>query len=451
MKGIDFASLDSLRGAKIGIFGLGVSGRSAYKLAQVMGCEICVVNQAKEDLEGSHVFYEQTSADAPGALAKCDLILLSPGIPRDHQVLAQAHIAETPIWNEIELSFRLISRAFSATKWLAITGTNGKTTTVTMVAQMLESDGRSFFVGGNIGTPLSDLAFDFVEGRFTDESFPKTIILELSSFQLESLGQFRPHACAILNISASHGERYQKIRDYAQAKGNIVNRLGAGDLFLSLENDTWSEKVVKKGAWFWERIDPDSLHFDDLIISNFKPFGHHNLVNLAFAIRLAQAAGVQNPAIQNVIDSFEGVHHRLEKVFENESSLILNDSKSTNWASTLMAIKSVRGDEKWSTKNITLVIGGKCRGENDLPDKDTIDRLMHYKVEIIVFGEFATKFKVQMTMLFPNLTVAENFDLILNSWNRLGVLLFSPAFPSFDSFKSYSERGDRFKNLVNAR
>ncbi len=451
MKGIDFASLDSLRGAKIGIFGLGVSGRSAFKLAQALGCKICVVNQAKEELEGDYVFFEQSDVSASSALAGCDLILLSPGIPRDHQVLLQANQNQTPIWNEIELSFRLLSRVFVSTKWLAITGTNGKTTTVTMVAQMLESDGRPYFVGGNIGTPLSDLALDFVKGRFSNESFPKTIILELSSFQLESLEQFRPHACAILNISPSHGERYMKIRDYAQAKGNIVNRLGAGDLFLSLENDTWTEKVVKKGAWFWERIDPDSLHFDDLIISNFKPFGHHNLVNLAFATRLAHAAGVETAAIQKVIESFEGVHHRLEKIFEDESSLILNDSKSTNWASTLMAIKSVRSDEKWSTKKITLVAGGKCRGENDLPDTDTIDRLKHYKVEIILFGEFAVKFKEPMTEIFSNLRVAENFDLILKAWDAEGVLLFSPAFPSFDSFKSYSERGDRFKKLVDAR
>jgi len=110
VKGIDFASLDSLRGAKIGIFGLGVSGRSAFKLAQVLGCEICVVNQSKEHLEGNHTFYEQSDAGASNALAECDLILLSPGIPRDHQVLLQANQEGTPIWNEIELSFRLLSR-----------------------------------------------------------------------------------------------------------------------------------------------------------------------------------------------------------------------------------------------------------------------------------------------------------------------------------------------------
>lgn len=451
MKGIDFASLDSLRGAKIGIFGLGVSGRSAFNLAQGLGCDVLVVNQAKEALIGSHEFFLQDDPRAQAALASCDIILLSPGIPRDHEVLKEALGNQTPIWNEIELSFRILSQASASTKWLAITGTNGKTTTVTMVAQMLESDGRAYFVGGNIGTPLSDLALEYVQGKLTKESFPNTIILELSSFQLESLDQFRPHGCAILNISPSHGERYLKIRDYAQAKGNIVNRLGAGDLFLSLENDNWTEKIVKKGAWFWERIDPDALHFEDLVISNFKPFGQHNLVNLAFATRLAQAAGVENQAIQNVIDHFEGVHHRLEKVFEDDSSLILNDSKSTNWASTLMAIKSVRNDEKWSRLPITLIVGGKCRGENDLPDTDTIDRLKYYDVKIILFGEFAQKFEVQMKQLFLDLVVVESFEKLVSRWDRKGVLLFSPAFPSFDSFKSYSERGDSFKRLVEAR
>ncbi len=451
MKGIDFASLESLRKAKIGIFGLGVTGRSAFTLCQALGCKTVVVNQQVETLEGQYEFFSQNDPSASAALASCDLVLLSPGIPRDHEVLGLTHEKSIPVWNEIELSFRILSKVFPLTKWLAITGTNGKTTTVTMLAQMLEADEQHYFVGGNIGTPLSELCLKYVNNELDEDNFPQSIVLELSSFQLESLDQFRPHGSAILNISASHGERYKRVRDYAEAKGNIVKRLGAGDLFLSLEDDVWSEKIVRPGAWFWERIDPNSLHFDDLVISNFQPFGHHNLVNLAFATRLAQAASVKTSAIQNVIDSFKGVSHRLEKVLETDTALILNDSKSTNWASTLAAVKSVRTDEKWFNRSLSLVIGGKCRGENDLPDKDTLDRLNHYQVKVMIFGEFAHKYSKEMKEMFSDLLVCEEFDSILKKWSEDGVLLFSPAFPSFDSFKNYADRGDSFKKLVETR
>src|SRR5690606_25854401 len=109
--------------------------------------------------------------------------------------------------------------------------------------------------------------------------YPAAIVLELSSFQLESLDEFRPHGCAILNISPSHGERYDRVRDYAEAKGNIVKRISAGDVFFSLKDDSWSEKVIRPGTFLWERIDPKQLNFSNFDLSRFKPFGIHNKVN----------------------------------------------------------------------------------------------------------------------------------------------------------------------------
>lgn len=445
-----FASLDSLNGAKIGVFGLGVTGKAACRLAKACGSKLLVVNQSIEKLDEVDQFLLQDDPAAADSLADCELILLSPGIARTHPVLSKAIEKKIPIWNEIELGFRILRTISPQTKWLAITGTNGKTTTVTLLGQMLEEDGRGYFVGGNIGTPLCDLLADYCLGKIKDNNLPATVILELSSFQLESLVEFRPHAAAILNISASHGERYAQVRDYAEAKGQIVKKLGPADIFLSLKGDTWTEKVIRLGAWFWERVDADNIDFAGFSIAKYKPFGRHNLVNLAFAIRLAQVAGAESEAIQRAIDKFEGVSHRLEKVLESSTKLILNDSKSTNWASSLAALNSVQADQTWSKQRITLVIGGKCRGHHDMPDKETLERLAVNGIEVFLFGEFGHKYEKPMQELFPKCRLIEKFEKILSSWSGEGVLLFSPAFPSFDEFGSYSERGDRFKSLVNA-
>lgn len=451
MNKIAFASIDELKDARVGVFGLGVTGRAACKLAKVGGAKLIVVNQSKEEIEGHDLFLTQDDERAPLALAECDVILLSPGIPRNHPVLELALRNGTPIWNEIELAFRMLRKPLAASKWLAITGTNGKTTTVTLVGEMLKNDGRGVFVGGNIGTPLSELAVQIFSGELTSDKYPASIVLELSSFQLESLVEFRPHGAAILNISASHGERYERVRDYAEAKGHIVDQLGAGDIFLSLKDDTWTEKVVRAGSWLWERIDPDNLAFDDINVENYKPFGQHNLVNLAFAIRLAKAASASSEAIQSVTNTFTGVHFRLERVFENDEQLILNDSKSTNWASTLAAINSVRADANWGDKQITLLVGGKCRGHNDIPEDEVVEKLEHFGVAVHFFGEFGKNYQTELQKLFPKGKYVASFSELVKSWDGHGVLLFSPAFPSFDEFKSYSDRGERFTGLVNAR
>lgn len=445
-----FASQEELSRARIGVFGLGVSGRSACRLVKQCGATLIVVNQQLEQLDDHDVFLLQDDERAALALAECDVILLSPGIAREHPVLQLALENNVSVWNETELAFRLLRPLLPNAKWLAITGTNGKTTTVTILGEILKQKQAEVFIGGNIGTPLSDLAYDILSHKLSEKDYPAAIVLELSSFQLESLDSFRPHGSAILNISASHGERYERVRDYAEAKGKIVKQLGAGDVFVSLQNDSWSEKVVRSGAWLWERIDPNQLEFDEeLELSTFKPFGAHNLVNLAFAIRLARIAQVSNQHIQAVIDTFSGVPHRLERVFEDADQLILNDSKSTNWASTMAAVRSVRSDEIWGDKALTLVVGGKCRGHNDLPEDELVEHLIKMKVTVAIFGEFAQKYATQMQQHFSDLIVISKFDKIIEQWSRKGVLLFSPGFPSFDNFKSYADRGDQFKKLIN--
>lgn len=446
-----FASFEELSQARIGVFGLGVTGRAACELIHACGGKPVVVNQqATSELSFEHTFYLQDDPQAAHALAECDIVLLSPGIARTHAVLDLVHEKKVPVWNEIELAFRLLNKKIEPLRWLAITGTNGKTTTVTLLGEMLKYDGRGVFIGGNIGTPLCELARQIFTGELAPEHYPATIVLELSSFQLESLETFRPHGCAILNISASHGERYERVRDYALAKAQIVKRLGPGDVFLSLQDDNWSEKLIKASNWRWERVNPSQLNFGEYNVSRFQPFGAHNLVNLAFAIRLAEVAGAKPGAIQVAIENFKGVSHRLENIYQDEYSLVLNDSKSTNWASTMAALKSVLNDEQWGQSQITLVIGGKCRGHHDIPEAETLELFEKANVKLCIFGEFAQLHGARMQELYQHnqVNIAVNFEDILDGWNGRGVLLFSPGFPSFDAFKSYSERGDRFGQLI---
>src|SRR5690606_226622 len=133
----------------------------------------------------------------------------------------------------------------------------------------------------------------------------------------------------------------------------------------------------------------------------------------------------------------------------SENFLILNDSKSTNWASTLAALHSIKSDVRWGSSKIFLCVGGKCRGHHDMPSQEIIEQLQHYQIHLCLFGEFGQKYAESIREHFSDLKVAIEFESILGLWDQSGVFLFSPAFPSFDQFKSYSERGERFKQLVN--
>jgi UDP-N-acetylmuramoylalanine--D-glutamate ligase len=432
---------------KVSIFGLGRSGLSALKAALKLNFDVFVVNQGKPEtwenfadvkalLPLDHMIEQIYAEDI---FATSDLIIISPGIPSTHDVLVKAVGKRIPILSEIEFGLQ-----FTQAPIVAITGTNGKTTTTSMIGEMFSQNGLRPFVCGNIGTPVCDLAF-------VTEKYD-VIVMEVSSFQLETIKDFHPHVALILNITPNHGERYHDVHDYAKAKFNIVRNMTQDDhLIYHADNEfisKWAENLkVGRHAYHEKTIKQKLSELYDL--SQFHLVGDHNLYNLYCAGLAVRLMGNHlkkdlRPGIQLAINSFKGVPHRIEFVGSFSSGKVYNDAKSTNILSTLTAMKSFEGE-----KNLYLILGGKKRGNNDSL-KDYIPEFKKYVKKILLIGETASMLNEELKDQL-NVEVVDTFENALEFFkkeNSNGVLLLSPSYPSFDQFKNYGHRGDTFKKLV---
>jgi UDP-N-acetylmuramoylalanine--D-glutamate ligase len=319
---------------------------------------------------------------------------------------------------------------------LAITGSNGKTTTTTMLGLALEAAGKKIFVGGNIGTPLCDYAINPIDLDY--------MVLELSSFQLESMDKFHVHVGCVLNLVSNHGERYTKFEDYVRAKYHIADRMQASDHLVIDASAPLLTELESKGDF--------QLHLMDLSVKNikealskiydltrFRLVGDHNLMNLYALHCMLLPLGDFTSAIQSVIESFPGVPHRVEWVRD----AIYNDAKSTNWEATLTALRAVK-----SRGLVDLIVGGKVRGSGEELTPEQINELASSVKKLWLIGESASLVAKQLSgrvELEEVGTLAGAVSAIKRS--NFDVVLFSPAFPSFDQFKNYVERGVAFKKL----
>jgi UDP-N-acetylmuramoylalanine--D-glutamate ligase len=432
---------------KVSIFGLGRSGLSALKAALKLNFDVFVINQGKPEswenfndvkalLPIDHLIEQSYAEDI---FASSDLIIISPGIPSTHDVLVRAVGKKVPILSEIEFGLQ-----FSQAPIIAITGTNGKTTTTSMIGEMISQNGLKPFVCGNIGTPVCDLAF-------TNEKYD-VIVMEVSSFQLETIKDFHPHVALILNITPNHGERYNDVYDYAKAKFNIAKNMTQDDhLIYHADNEfisKWAANLkVGRHAYHEQNIKDKLIEIYDL--SQFHLVGEHNLYNLYCAGLAVRLMGNHlkkdlRPGIQLAINSFKGVPHRIEFVGNFSVGKVYNDAKSTNILSTLTAIKSFQGE-----KNLYLILGGKKRGNNDSL-KAYIPEFKKYVKKILLVGETAPMLNDELKNDL-DVEVVNTFEGALDYFkfqNSKGVLLLSPSYPSFDQFKNYGHRGDTFKKLV---
>jgi UDP-N-acetylmuramoylalanine--D-glutamate ligase len=444
-----------LKNKKVLVFGMGVSGLSALRFLALLGAELRAVNSHHPDtwakspgvldyISKDQCFSEE-EAQSKNVFMKVDLVILSPGIPRDHFLLRPIHEKQKPIWGEHELAYRYLEETNQLKPIIGITGTNGKTTTTTFLGEMIKADQKKVFVGGNIGTPFCDYAIDVFQGAPAVDY----ILLELSSFQLESIDRFHVNIAIILNIFQNHGERYQRIEDYAQAKFFITNRFSDSDVLIYPKNfsiiESWASRQKGKKL----TVDTNNPQFSR-DISSFKLPGLHNKVNLAFILHIAPLLNLSDAAIDKTISEFPGVHHRVE--FINPGNQfpkfkIFNDAKSTNWDATITAVSAM--DEIGG--NLFLIIGGKKRGQGDsiLPYLEILTKKVH---TFFLIGEMAgeieqeIKGKVQYSRTD---TLEKTIEyLSLNKSKEEAILLFSPAFPSFDQFKNYAERGNHFVKLV---
>jgi UDP-N-acetylmuramoylalanine--D-glutamate ligase len=374
------------------------------------------------------------------------LIVVSPGVPVDAPLLVQARAMGEAVIGEIELAAQFLPGPL-----VAITGSNGKTTTTTLTGEILTAGGLSTLVGGNIGTPAISLA---------ERAKPETVIvLEVSSFQLETIQTFRPKVAVVLNVTPDHLDRHRTFEAYVDAKARMFENQQGGDFaVLNADDPTcvgmaartraqvfWfsRQKEVKQGA----RVRDGNILFRDgaqqreiMQVSEIPLKGAHNLENVLAAVSAGALMGCAPEKIRQAVRDFKAVEHRLEFVATIRGVDYYNDSKATNVDATIKALESFPA-------NIHLILGGKDKGS----DYTVLNDLLRQRVKrVYTIGAAAEKIESQVKGV--EIVHAETLENALRKANALAlagdVVLLAPACASFDQFKSYEHRGKVFKEIV---
>jgi UDP-N-acetylmuramoylalanine--D-glutamate ligase len=381
---------------------------------------------------------------------RLDMIVVSPGVPLEFAPIQEAFALGIPVIGELELAYLIKS---DQVEMFAITGTNGKTTTIALLQDIMERDGRQSSAGGNIGVPLCSLV---------DEMDNGVIVAEISSFQLETAVTFRPRICGILNITPDHIDRHKTMEEYIRVKSKIFSQQGAGDyLILNYEDErVLGYQCLAKSQvinYSTERILPEGVFVENNSIfitrggkteviaslENVRLRGKHNRENILCAVAMAWVAGVSGEVVQESLSTFKAVRHRLEEVAEHRGVLYVNDSKGTNPDSTIKALEAFE-------RPIILIAGGRAKGGG----YNDVARLMAAKIKgLVLLGEAKELLKsAVMDYGFKNIYEVDDFPAAVYKASELAVdgdvVLLSPACASWDMFPSYEHRGDLFCDLV---
>ena len=445
-----------LKGKKVLVVGLGKSGLAAALFLRRRGAQVTVSDiRSAESLakEIPALLEEGIMVEAGGhgllTFRRQDLIVVSPGVPMDTPELMQAKSLGRPVIGELELAARFLKG-----KILAITGSNGKTTTTALAGEILKEAGLPTLVAGNIGLPVVGLIEES-----TDETWS---VLEVSSFQLESTVEFHPAIAVILNITPDHLDRHGTFENYALAKERIFAAQDADD-FVVLNADNaraaaaavrskaavcWFsiEHAVRRGAWVENgqvvyRGAADGEVETIMPLGKIPLKGEHNVENVLAAACAALLAGVGREAIAGAIEKFQAVEHRLEFVATINGVEYYNDSKATNVDATEKAVAAFPG-------GIHLILGGKDKGS----DYTTLSQLLRERVRAVyTIGSAAAKIESHLRGVAPMQscgTLAKAVSAAAAAARPGDVVLLAPACSSFDQFENYEERGRIFKQLV---
>ena len=379
-----------------------------------------------------------------GLLCRARRLVVSPGIAPAHPAIRAARAAGVEILGDVEIFCRNINAPL-----IAVTGSNGKSTVVSLLAKMLERSGLRVGLGGNFGTPALDLLSPHA---------PDYYLLELSSFQLETLRSHRPAAAAVLNVSADHLDRYADIREYARAKENIY--AGGGSMVINLDDEvvsgmllperetlTYSLALPEADFSISRRNGENWLVNRDAVLvkqSDLKVHGMHNLANILAALALGRALDLPVPPMLEALCEFTGLPHRCERVAGADGVDWFNDSKGTNVGATLAALNGLSNGRK----NIILIAGGDGKGADFSPLGSAIGK--HVKSTIVIgksANDIAAIVPDEKTVFY-----ATGMGPAVNTAFRLArpgdTVLLSPACASLDMFKDFAERGDVFKRCV---
>jgi UDP-N-acetylmuramoylalanine--D-glutamate ligase len=373
-----------------------------------------------------------------------DLIVLSPGIPDTIPALQAARQKGIPIISEIEMAFHNMKGTV-----IGITGTNGKSTTTELTGAMLKEGGKSAFVCGNIGIPLID---------FCANSKPEDFyVVEISSFQLETVHKFRPHIAALINLAEDHLDWYPGVEPYYQAKMRIFENQKASDFAVINYDDPYIRDHVRQipSSHFWfsrKQTPPSGVYAEDGLIRtvsggsvvnfNFAALkGVHNLENTLCASSIALLCGVLPKQMQRALENFRGLHHRMELVGENNGVRYYDDSKATNVDAVVKSLESFPG-------NIFLIMGGKDKGCDYRILRDLVKSRVK---ELLLIGEGAPRIANELKdVKEPKFfrTLEETVEYANHQAVAGDVVLLSPACSSFDMFRDYHHRGQVFEQAV---
>jgi len=448
----------SVKDKRVTVFGLGRSGVSAVKLLKKYGADVFVTEERAEIpspliiwLESEGISFE-LGFHSKRAIEDKDLIIISPGVDPRISILEEARREKLPIISEVELAYN-----FSHSKFIAVTGTSGKSTTVELIGKILSKHVENVFVCGNIGIPISEI----VLGEYNNSTF----VIEVSSFQLETILNFKPCVSVFLNFSEDHLDRYGTSAEYLSAKLNIFKNQTLNDIAIlnadslplfedkPIKAQTYyfsSSKPLKKGVYLAEDnaiIDLDNRKIK-IYLGDFRLPGKHNKENLLAALSVSYLFlkdEFDKSKVSETISEFAGLPHRFEFVGNFGGIDFVNDSKSTKPESTIMALNCL-------TKPVILILGGSEKGADFSSLVNTMRDSPFIKMAIIT-GRTQKKIKSALENAnFKRYKLSSSFknavyDAILKA-RRGEMVLLSPACASFDEFSDFEERGDYFKKCV---
>jgi UDP-N-acetylmuramoylalanine--D-glutamate ligase len=442
-----------LQGRKVLVVGLARTGLATVKFLKTKGSIVSTtemrpkeeMKEAIQELEGMDIPMEW-GGHRTETFLKPDLIVVSPGVDLSIEPIQKALKKGIRVISEIELAYHFIHIPI-----IAVTGTNGKTTTTLLIGEMLKEEGKRVGVGGNVGDPL----ILFADGGSRWE----VLVVEISSFQLEAIEDFRPRFSVLLNITEDHLDRYLRYEDYIEAKVRIFSNQNSGDVAVLNRDDPivmkHGPKVKAKKVFFSleERLEEGAFSSDQNILLRFgekeedyslvkTPLkGIHNVENMMAALTTARIFGCSKKAIEAVLGRFEGLEHRLEFVREIEGIRFYNDSKGTNVGSVVKSLQSF-------SEPIILIAGGKDKKGDLTPLRELIQSRVK---RLILIGEAKERMGRELGGL-TDMVMARNLEeavtFAYQAAKRGEVVLLSPACSSFDMFKDYKERGKVFKEAV---
>lgn len=445
----------TLEGRRYVVIGAGKTGVAVSAYLARQGAAVRITDRSPSRLRDAALpaaVERHCGDDDLAVLQDADVVVPSPGVARSHALLAGANQRGIPVISEIELASRALTCPI-----LAVTGTNGKSTTTVLLGEMLRQAGLEVFVGGNLGTPLIEAC---------DSSLAwEAAVVEVSSFQLEWVVTFRPHIAVILNLTPDHLDRYDSLEEYGEAKARLLRMQQPADFAVLNRDDPWvwrqrertravvvsfGEEPVEFGSF----ADGDAIvcwgpRATPLRLSLASAFlrGRHNRENIMAAVTAASVFGIPSAAMQRAIDRTKGLPHRLELIRERRGVRFYDDSKGTNVGAVAKSVASF--DSK-----VTLLLGGYDKGGDFASLAPELTGRLR---GLVLFGAAADKIGAQLRPVLhgaiPIRQVATLADAVVAATDGAesgDVILLSPGCASFDEFENYSARGRRFRELVEA-